>query len=211
MYERLKIGVLALQGDFERHLYQLFTLGISGREVRSSDDLKELDGLIIPGGESTTISKLIDRFSLRQELILFTKQKAVWGTCAGMIMLASKVDDRTIQPLKAIDISVIRNGYGRQIHSFFADISLSLNDKQVTVPASFIRAPLVKEADRAVSVLAEYKNKPILLSQNNCLVSSFHSELHTDKTLVKYFLDNHITNKQFFFIRFPSPFPKIYK
>ncbi|GAG05363.1 unnamed protein product, partial [marine sediment metagenome] len=85
-----------------------------------------------------------------------------------------------------------RNGYGRQVHSFFADVSLNLDDKQVTVPASFIRAPLVNEAGGAVSVLAEYKNKPILLSQNNCLVSSFHTELHTDRTLVKYFLDKFV-------------------
>jgi len=196
MYERLKIGVLALQGDFERHLYQLTALGVSGQEVRLSDDLKELDGLIIPGGESTTISKLIDRFSMRQELTLFTRQKAVWGTCAGMIMLAAEVDDETVRPLGAIDISVIRNGYGRQVHSFFADISFNLDDKHMTVPASFIRAPVVKDTGSAVSVLAEYENRPILLSQNKCLVSSFHTELHDDKTLVKYFLDKFVLPSQ---------------
>lgn len=192
MYERLTIGVLALQGDFERHLYQLTALGISGREVRLSEDLKELDGLIIPGGESTTINNLLDRFSLRQQLISFVKKKAVWGTCAGMIMLASKVNDPTIQPLGAIEISVIRNGYGRQIHSFFADLSLNLGNGQSTIPASFIRAPLVKEAGGSVSILAKYENRPILLSQGNCLVSSFHTELHSDLTLLKYFIDKFV-------------------
>lgn len=192
MYERLKIGVLALQGDFEKHLHQLIALGVSGREVRLSYDLKKLDGLIIPGGESTTINNLIDRFSLRQELALFVKQKAVWGTCAGMIMLAAEINDRTIQPLGAIDISVIRNGYGRQINSFYADICLDLDDKKVTVPASFIRAPIVKEVGPTVSILAEYENRPILLSERNCLVSSFHTELHSDKTLLKYFIDKFV-------------------
>lgn len=192
MYERLTIGVLALQGDFERHLYQLTALGISGREVRLSEDLKELDGLIIPGGESTTINNLLDRFSLRQQLISFVKKKAVWGTCAGMIMLASKVNDPTIQPLGAIEISVIRNGYGRQIHSFFVDLSLNLGNGQSTIPASFIRAPLVKEAGGSVSILAKYENRPILLSQGNCLVSSFHTELHSDLTLLKYFIDKFV-------------------
>lgn len=192
MYERLTIGVLALQGDFERHLYQLTALGISGREVRLSEDLKELDGLIIPGGESTTINNLLDRFSLRQQLISFVKKKAVWGTCAGMIMLASKVNDPTIQPLGAIEISVIRNGYGRQIHSFFVDLSLNLGNGKSTIPASFIRAPLVKEAGGSVSILAKYENRPILLSQGNCLVSSFHTELHSDLTLLKYFIDKFV-------------------
>jgi len=192
MYKRLKIGVLALQGDFERHLYQLTALGISGQEVRLSENLKDLDGLIIPGGESTAINNLIDRFDLRRELVHFAKQKAVWGTCAGMIMLAVKVDDPTIQPLGVIDISVIRNGYGRQIHSFFADVKLNLNGSQTTVPASFIRAPLVKKAGKTVSVLAEYNHRPILLSQENCLVSSFHTELHTDRTLLKYFIDKFV-------------------
>ena len=196
MYERLTIGVLALQGDFEKHLDQLTALGISGREVRLSENLSELDGLIIPGGESTTINNLIDRFSLRQELISFVKHKAVWGTCAGMIMLASEVNDPTIQPLGAIDISVIRNGYGRQIHSFFADLNLNLDHRQATIPASFIRAPLVKEAGESVSILAEYENRPILLSQGNCLVSSFHTELHSDRTLLKYFIDKFVLPAQ---------------
>ncbi len=196
MYERLKIGVLALQGDFERHLYQLTALGASGREVRLSKDLSGLDGLIIPGGESTTMNNLIDRFSLRQELSAFVKHKAVWGTCAGMIMLATRINDSTIEPLGAIDITVTRNGYGRQVFSFFTDLNLTLGDKNVIVPASFIRAPLVNKTGDAVAVLAKYDNHPILLSQGNCLVSSFHTELHSDKTLLKYFIDKFVLPAQ---------------
>ena len=196
MYEQLLIGVLALQGDFERHLFQLKAFGVSGREVRRSEDLKRLDGLIIPGGESTTINNLIDRFSLRQELGTFVRQKPVWGTCAGMIMLANEVNDPNLVPLGAIDISVIRNGYGRQVHSFFNDLNLKLDDKNVTVPASFIRAPMVNKIGKSVSVLGKYKDKPILLSQGNCLVSSFHTELHADQTLLKYFIDKFVLPAQ---------------
>ncbi len=196
MYERLKIGVLALQGDFERHLYQLTALGVSGREVRLSKDLLGLDGIIIPGGESTTMNNLIDRFSLRQELSSFVKHKAVWGTCAGLIMLATRIIDSTLEPLGAIDITVTRNGYGRQVHSFFIDLNLTLDDKNYTVPASFIRAPLVTKTGSAITILAEYDNHPILLSQGNCLVSSFHSELHSDKTLLKYFIDKFVLPAQ---------------
>ncbi len=192
MYDRLNVGVLALQGDFERHLHRLSSLKVLCREVRNSDDLFELDGLIIPGGESTTMNKLIDRFSLREPLIDYVSKWAVWGTCAGMIMLATEVDDKSIVPLKAIDISVIRNGYGRQLFSFFAEINARLNNRQVTLPASFIRAPLVKKIGGGVTVLAEHEGKPILLSQRNCLVSSFHSELHDDLSLIKYFLDTFV-------------------
>ncbi|MCP4705834.1 MAG: pyridoxal 5'-phosphate synthase glutaminase subunit PdxT [candidate division Zixibacteria bacterium] len=192
MYKRLKIGVLALQGDFERHLSQLAALGIAGQEVRLSENLYGLDGLIIPGGESTAMNNLIDRFSMRQELVSFVKDKAVWGTCAGMIMLASDVNDPRIKPLKAINISVIRNGYGRQVFSFFADVSLDLDNNKVTVPASFIRAPIVNKFGPEVSVLARHETRPILLSHKNCLVSSFHTELHDDKTLLKYFLDTFV-------------------
>jgi 5'-phosphate synthase pdxT subunit len=196
MYERLKIGVLALQGDFERHLHQLTALGISGQEVRTSDDLSGLDGLIIPGGESTAINNLIDRFSMRPQLLAFVKAKPVWGTCAGMIMLASSVNDPNIKPLGSIDIAVIRNGYGRQVHSFFADVTLDLDNKKITVPASFIRAPIVSKTNGTVSVLAEHENKPILLSQNRCLVSSFHTELHNDLTLLKYFIHKFVLTAQ---------------
>ena len=187
------IGVLALQGDFERHLFRLSALGVAGREVRRQEDLIGLDGLIIPGGESTTMSELIDRFELRENLEKFCSAKPVWGTCAGMILLAREVDDERVRPLNIIDVAVVRNGYGRQINSFFADIQASLNGNQTALKASFIRAPVVTGYGPGVQVLATYQNSPVLLAQGNCLVSSFHTELHDDLSLTRYFLEEFVT------------------
>jgi len=192
MHDGLNIGVLAIQGDFERHLKRLIPLAVNGREVRSRDDLADLDGLIIPGGESTTMNELIDRFEMREPLIRFCRRRAVWGTCAGMIMLAREVDDSRVRPLEVIDISVIRNGYGRQLHSFFTEIEARLNGTATVLKASFIRAPLVSRYGADVQVLSEYQDSPVLLSQRHCLVSSFHTELHDDLGLTKYFIDSFV-------------------
>ncbi len=193
MFSNLTVGVLALQGDFERHLYRLGTLGVSGREVRNPHDLDNIDGLIIPGGESTTMSLLIDRFGMRDKMHNFCMNKGVSGTCAGMIMLARKVDDDRIRPLGVIDISVMRNAYGRQVHSFHTSVPAQLNGAPVTLKASFIRAPAVADCGRDVRVLAEYEKKPVLLAQRNCLVSSFHTELDDDLTLTKYYLEKFVS------------------
>jgi 5'-phosphate synthase pdxT subunit len=190
MISRASIGVLALQGDFERHLYQLERCGVAGIEVRRTNDLNNLDGLIIPGGESTTISELLDRFEMRDYLRQFQTEKSVWGTCAGMILMASEVDDPRVDPLSTIDISVKRNGYGRQINSFFTRIPVTLNGHSASLKASFIRAPLVTRYGKDIEVLAVYKDHPVLLRSEKCLVSSFHTELEDDLTLTKYFLDN---------------------
>ena len=195
MFSNLNVGVLALQGDFERHLYQLSLLGAGCREIRSRSDLPGLDGLIIPGGESTTMNELINRFSLRQDMEQFCARKAVWGTCAGMIMLSREVDDDSVQPFNAIDISVIRNGYGRQVYSFYTEIQADLNGKRVDLKASFIRAPLVAKYGPQVNVLATYRDSPVLLTYRNILVSSFHTELEDDLTLTRYFLENFLPVK----------------
>ena len=193
MFRGITIGVLALQGDFERHLVRLSALGAEGREIRRVEDLAGLDGLIIPGGESSTMSELIDRFDLRENLLQFCSSKPVWGTCAGMILLARKVDDERVRPLKIIDISVARNGYGRQISSFYAEIQANLNGDQTTLKASFIRAPVVNGYGNGVQVLGTYHSSPVLLAQGNCLVSSFHTELHSDLSLTRYFLEEFVT------------------
>jgi len=184
----LKIGVLALQGDFERHLYHLERVGANGREVRRSDDLETLDGLIIPGGESTTMSELIDRFDMRRKLREFCSRKAVWGTCAGMIMLAREVDDARVRPLNIIDMTVRRNGYGRQVHSFHGTVKAALNGSHISLPASFIRAPVVTAYGRDVRVFARWNGSPVLLGKDRCLASSFHTELDENPALLKYFL-----------------------
>ncbi len=193
MLTGLNVGVLALQGDFERHLYRLHALGLKGREVRRREDLAGLDGLIIPGGESTTMNLLIDRFEMREPLTDLCRTKGVWGTCAGMIMLARAVDDARIKPLGIIDISVQRNAYGRQVHSFHTSISVNWNGRPRNLSASFIRAPQVAAYGPEVKVLAEYEKNPVLLSQRNCLVSSFHTELNDDLTLTKYYLESFVS------------------
>jgi len=193
MFTSLQIGVLALQGDFERHLHHLRVLHASGREVRRVADLDGLDGLIIPGGESTTMNKLIDRFGMRDALAAFFRSRAVWGTCAGSILLAREVDDDRITPFGVIDVAISRNAYGRQIHSFFATVQARLGNNTVALPASFIRAPIISGSGPDVRVLAEYEEHPVLLEQKHCLVSTFHTELHEDPLLTRYFLENVLT------------------
>ncbi len=192
-YSELTTGVLALQGDFERHEHHLKLLGANFVEVRTVGDLKGIDGLIIPGGESTTMSRLLDRFVMRDAVTEFCRSKPVWGTCAGMIMLASEVinDDRVI-PLKTLDISVLRNGYGRQVFSFFTEIQAALNGTSALLKASFIRAPKVTRVGEGIKILAEYAGEPVLLMKDNCLASSFHTELEEDYSLTKYFIDHFI-------------------
>jgi len=193
MYSDLTVGVLALQGDYEKHLHRLISLKANTCEVRVKEDLDGLDGLIIPGGESTTMNLLIDRFGLRDKLVEFCRKKGVWGTCAGMILLAREVDGARIRPLEIIDIRVRRNAYGRQLHSFHTYIKAALNGAPAALQASFIRAPMVLHYGPEVKVIAKYEETPVLLFQRNCLVSSFHTELDDDLTLTQYFLNNFVS------------------
>src|SRR3990172_8354849 len=139
------IGVLALQGDYKAHEKQLKMLDVKAVEVRLPKDLEGLDALILPGGESTTMDKLIDRFGLRQPLTDFCKSKPVWGTCAGMIMLSKKIDDNqaNVTPLGILDIDVLRNGYGRQLFSFVDKVDVNLGNGTSKLAATFIRAPKI--------------------------------------------------------------------
>ncbi len=182
-----------MQGDFERHLYRLELIDIPGYEVRRPGDLNGLDGLIIPGGESTTMTELIDRFGLRKPLIEFGREKAVWGTCAGMIMVSVDADDPRVKPLGLIDIKVLRNGYGRQVHSFFADIDADLEGKKVTLSATFIRAPKIVQMGEGIKIMASWQDTPVLISKNNILASSFHTELDEDPTLTRFFVEKFVS------------------
>jgi len=184
------IGVLALQGDYEAHEKQLKAVGAKPVEVRLPKDLKGLDALILPGGESTTMNKLIDRFGLRPALIEFCKSKPVWGTCAGMIMLSKKIEDNksNVMPFGLLDIDVERNGYGRQVFSFEDSVDVSFGNGTSKLAATFIRAPKVTRIGKDVKVLGKFKNDPVLIVQKNILASSFHTELEEDTTLLSYFL-----------------------
>ena len=197
-YSHLQVGVLALQGDFQRHNCQLNLLGVEAIEVRLPKDLEELNALIVPGGESTTMDKLIDRFDLRQPLVEFGQAKPVWGTCAGMVMLAKHVEDNRagVKTLGLLDIDVVRTGYGRQVFSFEERLTADLGDGAVTLTATFIRAPKVTRIGKAVNTLAVYRDSPVLVSERNILASSFHTELNNDTTLLEFFLKKFVSRQQ---------------
>ncbi len=185
------VGVLALQGAFARHLDVLRQCGVDGYEIRTAEELAGCEALIIPGGESTTMVKLLETFELDEPLAkLLAAGMPTFGTCAGMILLASSISDgRPGQRcFDAIDIDVRRNGYGRQINSFEADLHV---DELGGAPlrAVFIRAPLVERAGDDVEVLARHEGVPVLCRQGPVLVSSFHPELTDDDRLHRYFLE----------------------
>ncbi len=189
------IGVLALQGDFSEHSAVLRRLGVEAREVRKAGDLKGLDGLIIPGGESTTFGRLIQDFRLQEPLSAFVRSRIpTWGTCAGMILLARHASDLPFPTLEAIDIEVDRNAYGRQVDSFEADIEVpALGDQPYH--AVFIRAPAVVSVGPDVTVLARCSRtdgeaaQPVAVRQGSVLATSFHPELTPDNRFHRYFLD----------------------
>jgi pyridoxal 5'-phosphate synthase pdxT subunit len=188
----MKIGALALQGAFIEHIEVIRKLGAEAVEVRLPKDLDGLGGLIIPGGESTTILKLMHIFELYQPLK--EKIKAgfpVWGTCAGMICLANRVrnsQESVLEPLSLMGIEVKRNAFGRQVDSFETDLSIPVLGKK-PYHAVFIRAPLIEKVNPSVKVLAELPDGVIVAAQEkNMLVTSFHPELTEDPRFHKYFL-----------------------
>ena len=189
------IGVLALQGDFIEHEAALRRLGVSTRQVRTPEELRGLDGLIIPGGESTTFCRLMQDFNLYQPLHAFVKTGVpVWGTCAGMIVLAREASDLEFPTLEAIDIAVLRNAYGRQLDSFEADIDVALFGER-PFHAVFIRAPVVERIGSGVEVLAtvpeERTGRPntVAVQQGAILATAFHPELTNDTRFHDHFLD----------------------
>ena len=196
-YNDITVGVLALQGDFERHQTQIQEIGAETLQVKLPTDLERIDALIIPGGESTTMDKLIDQFDLREPIAEFAEAKPIWGTCAGMIMVSKNIDNNlsNVKPLKLMDIDVVRNGYGRQIYSFEEKLDVKLNGITSKLNACFIRAPKVVRFGENVNSLAHYEKSPVLVSENNILASSFHTELDNDTTLLRYFLDHFLLAK----------------
>ncbi|MFC1859898.1 pyridoxal 5'-phosphate synthase glutaminase subunit PdxT [Thermodesulfobacteriota bacterium] len=187
----MKIGVLAIQGSFVEHISMLQSIGAEAVEVRLPNDLKDLGGLIIPGGESTTIGKLAVKFDLLDPLRDFALSKPVWGTCAGMILLAKDVGIE--QPtLGVMDIAIERNAFGRQIDSFEADIYVSVldNGKSKPFPAVFIRAPKMVKTGSGVKIIARLADEtPVAALQGKMLVTSFHPELSEDTRFHRFFLN----------------------
>jgi len=196
-YQDLKIGVLALQGAFREHILAIKRLGADALEVRLPGILDELDGLILPGGETTAIDKLIGKYEFREKLEEYNaKGRPIFGTCAGMIILSNKIRENAYG-LGFIDISVKRNAYGRQIESFESDVSIELDgiDKD-DFHAVFIRAPRIFNVGKKVQVLSSLGDEAILVRQDNILAGSFHPELTDDLRIHKYFLDMVISYKK---------------
>jgi 5'-phosphate synthase pdxT subunit len=188
-----RVGVLALQGDFEAHGKALERAGAQPVFVRSAADLESLDGLIIPGGESTTMLKLMDAEGLTGELERFGREKPVFGTCAGAILLANEVSHPPQPSLGLMDIEVERNAYGRQIDSRVAQIEPSEEFAARTHPGGmevvFIRAPIIRRVGAGARVLAEYQGDPVLVEQGPHLVATFHPELTPDPRVHRLFLE----------------------
>lgn len=185
----MKIGVLALQGAFIEHIKILRALDVEAIEVRKPEQLRDLDGLIIPGGESTTFGKLAVEYGLIDPIrALCDAGKPVWGTCAGMIFLAKEIG--RAQPLIGVmDIQVKRNAFGRQVDSFEIDLDIPALEPRTPFHAIFIRAPLIASVGKSVEVLAKLDDGTIVAArQGNLLATSFHPELTNDARFHRYFL-----------------------
>jgi 5'-phosphate synthase pdxT subunit len=179
---------LALQGDFAEHEAILKRLGATTRQVRMPADLEGLDGLIIPGGESTTITRLMNMYGLYEPLQTFAGSHPVWGTCAGAIVMAKEATDLDRDPLRIMDIEVVRNAFGRQVDSFEVDLPFDEIDGE-PLHAIFIRAPLIRSVGDGVQAVATLADGEIVAArQGHLLATSFHPELTDDTRVHAYFL-----------------------
>jgi 5'-phosphate synthase pdxT subunit len=187
-----KVGILSLQGDFEAHGRTLTALGAEPVFVRSAAELDEVDGLVVPGGESTTMLKLLRAEKLLDPLAEFGRRRPVFGTCAGAILLAAGVSHPDQESLGLLDIDVERNAYGRQIDSRVARLSPEAEFAARTYPgemeAVFIRAPVIRRVGPRARVLARYQGDPVLVEQGPHLVATFHPELTSDSRVHELFL-----------------------
>lgn len=183
----MKIGILAVQGDFEAHAEMLAGMGVETIEVRSREDLEGCDGLILPGGESTTQLQFLQEEGLYEAIQSFAaKDKAIFGTCAGAILLATEVKNPRQESLGLLDMTVLRNGYGRQVHSDVVSGPSTL--KREPLEMVFIRGPVIERVGPTVEVLAEYAGKPALVQKGRVMAAAFHPELTADTTVHDRFL-----------------------
>lgn len=183
----LTIGILALQGAVREHAISLKKCGIEAVLVKSADDLQKVDGLILPGGESTTMRRLIDTYDLLKPLKRFaTLDKPMFGTCAGLILLARTIADESSNHIGVMDVVVERNSFGRQVNSFEA--SLNIKGIGQGFPGVFIRAPHIVEVGEGVEVLCEHDGRIVMARQNHLLGCAFHPELTGDLRIISYFV-----------------------
>jgi len=174
------VGVLALQGAFDKHIEMLSTMGVDCQRVRFAHELDECCALIIPGGESTTMSLLIQKFDLYDKLQEFAANKPVMGICAGAILMAETVDDARVTPLNIMPMTAVRNSYGRQVCSFSADLNLKCDAEGLPYQAHFIRAPGLTANNDKMEVLASYNDEPVMMRMGQHMALAFHPELTND-------------------------------
>jgi 5'-phosphate synthase pdxT subunit len=184
----MKIGVLALQGDFERHQASLALLKVGSIQVRTPRDLEGCQGLVMPGGESTTLIKLLKESGLFQIIPGFAKDHPIFGTCAGLILMAREVTNISVESFGLLDISVTRNAYGKQINSFIDTITIDLNGKEDQFEGVFIRAPKIVKIGKGVNVLGRYNEEIVFVENGHHLATTFHPELSASTLVHKYFL-----------------------
>jgi pyridoxal 5'-phosphate synthase pdxT subunit len=183
----VKIGILAVQGDFEAHARMLAGMGVESVEVRTRQDLAGCDGLILPGGESTTQLQFLQEEGLDEAIRKFAAEdRAIFGTCAGAILLATEVKNPQQESLGLLDMTVLRNGYGRQVHSDVVSGPSTL--KSAPLEMVFIRGPVFERVGPSLEVLAEYAGKPALVRKGRVMASAFHPELTSDTTVHERFL-----------------------
>ncbi|WP_031499614.1 pyridoxal 5'-phosphate synthase glutaminase subunit PdxT [Bryobacter aggregatus] len=180
------IGVLALQGDFEKHQHALERAGAKHIQVRTAEQLAQVDALVLPGGESSTMLRLMEYFDLFAPLQHFCQQKPVFGTCAGAILMANEVTSPAQKSFGVLDIAVERNGYGRQVDSRIIELDSTIGKLE----AVFIRAPIIRSIGPEVKVLASYLDTPVLVQQGMHLAATFHPELTDDIQVHRHFLNS---------------------
>jgi 5'-phosphate synthase pdxT subunit len=184
----LKIGVLALQGAVREHIRQIEELDCKAIPVKSVENLNELNGLVLPGGESTTMRNLLDRYEMLEPIrALALKRIPMFGTCAGLILLAKEIVGSDLPHLGLMDVVVERNSFGRQVDSF--EVELSTREIGEGIPAVFIRAPHIVATGENVEILAKHENRIVLARDSQFLGCSFHPELTEDTRIMKYFID----------------------
>ena len=194
--ENHPVGVLSLQGDFEKHRQAMAEIGIPAKEVRTLEDLNPCSALIMPGGESTTMRKLMAAENLDAAIKKFAESRPIMGTCAGMILLSNKVEDSTVQPLKLIDITVRRNAYGRQIYSFIDTGRVPMWEENPKLEMVFIRAPQVVSYGPTVIPLATLDDCVVMARSGKILVLAFHPELTADRRVHRFFVEEFIEERR---------------
>ncbi len=182
---KIKIGVLGIQGAFAKHISMLKNIGVQAEAVKYPEQIDQFDGLIIPGGESTTMSKFFDEIKIRSKLINF--DKPIFGTCAGAILLSRNTADPLVNSLNLVPIDANRNAYGRQTESFISDINLEFDSKPFR--AIFIRAPKLSNPAPEVQIMGTFNDDIVLVRYRNVLLSTFHPELTDDSRIHRYFLE----------------------